>query len=102
MDTSCRDRSNHGRPGAWEPFITMCWALSASGSVSDPIREASDRTALAPSDTDNSAMISNHSSRRAGPGSGGAPAHAAAGAGASSGVPMVAEPMSGGSGPPHT
>jgi hypothetical protein len=71
MDTSWRIRSNTGRPGACDPLITMCCALSDSGSVSEPIRETRERTALAPSDTPKSATISQQSSRRSRGGSGG-------------------------------
>src|SRR6516164_10483828 len=70
MLTSCRNRSSQGRPGAWEKLITTCCALSACRSVSDPISDTTARTPLAPSDTEKTAMISQISSLRAGPGNG--------------------------------
>src|SRR6516225_9921375 len=70
MDTSCSERSNHGRPGAWDPLMSTCCALRAFGAVKEPIRKTSERTALVPSDTANTTMISQISSRCSRSGSG--------------------------------
>jgi hypothetical protein len=42
--------------------MTTCCALRAARSVKEPIRETSERSALAPSDTANTTMISQISS----------------------------------------
>src|SRR6516225_3537622 len=70
MDTSCSERSNQGRPGAWDPFMITCCALRALGAVKEPIRETRERTELAPSDTANTTTISQISSWRSRSGSG--------------------------------
>lgn len=51
-------------------MITTCCVLSAGAAVREPIRWTSERTALAPSETAKTAMISQISSLRARPGSG--------------------------------
>src|SRR5215475_1500234 len=51
--------------------MTTCCALRASGAVKEPIRETSERTELAPSDTANTTMISQICSRRSRSDSGG-------------------------------